>query len=186
MPRLPRQGSTRARRLPQAQPSPAKTACRYCRGLDCLDLQLEILLTLRAGQNQFAICGLCNHASMQQPAGPYAILCPLQARPFVLAAAIAACFVSLALCNQGYFLFHLLSWHPIFILAGTQWTSIERQHGWRHFRVVEKRRDDKKATHVLMASTCDKEVRFWVSCALILWHYQHGHTDSASTLYVLF
>ncbi|KAK9799761.1 hypothetical protein WJX73_001563 [Symbiochloris irregularis] len=47
-------------------------------------------------------------------------------------------------------------------LVGTQWTSIERQHGWRHFRVVEKRRDEKKATHVLMASTCDKEVRFWV------------------------
>lgn len=47
-------------------------------------------------------------------------------------------------------------------VTGTQWTSIERQHGWRHFRVVEKRRDEQKATHVLMASTCDKEVRFWV------------------------
>lgn len=39
---------------------------------------------------------------------------------------------------------------------------MERLHGWRHFHIMEKRRDEHKHTHVLMASTCDNNVRFWV------------------------
>ena len=53
------------------------------------------------------------------------------------------------------------------VCTGSQWTSLKRLGGWRHYRVIEKRNEPGGPTAHL-CSVCDSDVRFWVRLVLLL------------------
>jgi tryptophan-rich hypothetical protein len=48
-------------------------------------------------------------------------------------------------------------------VVGTKWTAMQRTLGWRHFRVLQRRREGKGEAFVLLAATCDERTQLWVS-----------------------
>ena len=47
-------------------------------------------------------------------------------------------------------------------LVGSKWTSNQKTFGWRHFRVVN-RKNENKLVFAELVSACDPTVRFWIN-----------------------
>lgn len=62
--------------------------------------------------------------------------------------------------------------------VNANWTSVQEQFGWRHFRIVERRWRGKMLEVELMA-VCDRNVRFWIEANTLLDQelYQAGWHD---------
>ncbi len=51
-------------------------------------------------------------------------------------------------------------------LLGSKWTAQQKTFGWRHFRVVNRKNQDKLVFAELVA-TCDPSVRLWVNAKVL-------------------
>ena len=51
-------------------------------------------------------------------------------------------------------------------LVGSKWTAQQKTFGWRHFRVVNRKNQDKCVFAELVA-TCDPDVRMWINARVL-------------------
>lgn len=52
---------------------------------------------------------------------------------------------------------------PASRIVGSKWTAMEKTFGWRHFVVVQRRKEKTGEAYVLLSATCNKETQLWVN-----------------------